>query len=53
MKASIPLISAGGEPVGLSKKSDWDELQKMLIDAGFQKSEIDTGKAFTNELLSK
>jgi len=53
MKASIPLISAGGEPVGLSKKSDWDELQKMLVDAGFQKSEIDTGKAFTNELLSK
>jgi NitT/TauT family transport system substrate-binding protein len=53
MKASIPLIKTGPEPVGASKKADWDELQKMLVEAGFQKSEIDTSKAFTNDLLPK
>lgn len=53
MKASVPLIKTGPEPVGASKKTNWDELQKMLVEAGFQKSEIDTSKAFTNDLLPK
>jgi NitT/TauT family transport system substrate-binding protein len=53
MKASIPLIAADGGTIGASRRSDWEELQKMLVDAKFQKSKVDVGKAFTNEELPK
>jgi NitT/TauT family transport system substrate-binding protein len=52
MKASVPLITAGGA-IGASKRSDWEDLQKMLVEAKFQKTKVDVGKAFTNEELPK
>ena len=52
MKASVPLIKAGpGAIIGASRLSDWEELQKMLIDAKFQKGKVDVSKAFTNAEL--
>ncbi len=51
MKASIPLIKAGGDAIGVSKLSDWEDLQKMLIEADFQKAKVDVSKAFTNAAL--
>jgi NitT/TauT family transport system substrate-binding protein len=53
MKASIPLIKAGGSAIGASRLTDWEELQKMLIDAEFQKTKVDVSKAFTNDELPK
>jgi ABC-type nitrate/sulfonate/bicarbonate transport system substrate-binding protein len=51
MKASIPLITAGSGPIGASRPADWEAIQTMLIDAGFQKTTVDISKAFTNEAL--
>jgi ABC-type nitrate/sulfonate/bicarbonate transport system substrate-binding protein len=51
MKASIPLIKAGAGSIGVSDQRDWETLQNMLIDAGFQKGKTDIAKAFTNTAL--
>jgi NitT/TauT family transport system substrate-binding protein len=48
MKASVPLIKSGKEAIGVSRQSDWEDLQKMLIDAQFQKTAVDVSKAYTN-----
>jgi len=48
MKASVPLIKSGKDAIGVSRQSDWEDLQKMLIDAGFQKTAVDVSKAYTN-----
>ena len=53
MKASVPLIKAGADPIGVSKTGEWETLQKMLIDAEFQKGKTDIGKSFTNAMLPK
>jgi NitT/TauT family transport system substrate-binding protein len=53
MKASIPLVKAGSGPIGFSTEADWENMQAMLIEAGFQKSKVDVGKAFTNDELPK
>jgi NitT/TauT family transport system substrate-binding protein len=53
MKASVPLIKAGPDPIGVSKKSEWESLQNMLVDAEFQKGKVDVSKAFTNDELPK
>jgi NitT/TauT family transport system substrate-binding protein len=53
MKASIPLIKAGSDPIGVSRQADWEDLQTKLIEAGFQKSKVDVGAAFTNDELPK
>jgi len=51
MKASVPLIKSGKDPIGVSQPSEWETLQKMLIDADFQKTKVDVSKAFTNAVL--
>jgi NitT/TauT family transport system substrate-binding protein len=51
MKASIPLITAGSGPIGASRPADWEAIQTMLVDAGFQKTTVDISRAFTNEAL--
>jgi NitT/TauT family transport system substrate-binding protein len=53
MRASIPLLKAGSDPIGVSKQADWEALQAMLIDAGFQKNKVDVSTAFTNDELPK
>jgi ABC-type nitrate/sulfonate/bicarbonate transport system substrate-binding protein len=53
MKASIPLIKAGSAPIGVSSRVDWEDLQKMLLEAGFQKTGVEVSKAFTNDDLPK
>jgi NitT/TauT family transport system substrate-binding protein len=53
MKASIPLVKAGSGPIGFSTVPDWESMQTMLIEAGFQKSKVDVSKAFTNDELPK
>jgi NitT/TauT family transport system substrate-binding protein len=51
MKASIALIKSGSDPIGVSKSAEWEQLQKMLVNAEFQKTKVDVGKAFTNAEL--
>jgi NitT/TauT family transport system substrate-binding protein len=51
MKASIALIKSGSDPIGVSKPAAWEELQKMLVNAEFQKTKVDVSKAFTNAEL--
>jgi ABC-type nitrate/sulfonate/bicarbonate transport system substrate-binding protein len=51
MKASIALIKPDKEPIGASKAAEWEELQKKLVDAEFQKTKVDVSKAFTNAEL--
>jgi NitT/TauT family transport system substrate-binding protein len=51
MKASIALIKPDKEPIGASKPAEWEELQKKLIAAEFQKTKVDVSKAFTNAEL--
>jgi NitT/TauT family transport system substrate-binding protein len=51
MRASIPLIKAGKDAIGVSQPSEWEGLQAMLVDAGFQKTKVDISKAFTNAEL--
>jgi NitT/TauT family transport system substrate-binding protein len=51
MKASVALIKPDQDPIGASKTAEWEALQKMLINAEFQKTQVDVSKAFTNAEL--
>jgi NitT/TauT family transport system substrate-binding protein len=51
MKASIALVRPDRAPIGSSKAAEWEGLQKMLIDAEFQKTKVDVNTAFTNAEL--
>jgi NitT/TauT family transport system substrate-binding protein len=51
MKASLPLLQPDTKPLGWMDASNWDATQKLLVDAGFQKTPVDTAKAFTVEFL--
>jgi NitT/TauT family transport system substrate-binding protein len=51
MRASIPLIKAGKDATGVSKESEWEGLQTLLVEAGFQKAKVEVSKAFTNAEL--
>jgi NitT/TauT family transport system substrate-binding protein len=51
MRASIPLIKAGKDATGVSKEADWEGLQTLLVEAGFQKTKVEVSKAFTNAEL--
>src|SRR5580692_2155800 len=47
MKASLPLLQPDAKPVGWMDAANWSAAQKLLVDAGFQKSPVDVSKAFT------
>jgi ABC-type nitrate/sulfonate/bicarbonate transport system substrate-binding protein len=51
MKASLPLLQPDAQPVGWMEAANWSAAQKLLVDAGFQKTPVDIGKAFTVEFL--
>ena len=51
MKASLPLLQPDAQPVGSMEAANWSATQKLLVDAGFQKTPVDIGKAFTVEFL--
>jgi NitT/TauT family transport system substrate-binding protein len=51
MKASLPLLQPDAQPVGWMDAANWSATQKLLVDAGFQKTPVDVGKAFTAEFL--
>jgi NitT/TauT family transport system substrate-binding protein len=51
MKASLPLLQPDAQPLGWMEASNWSATQKLLVDAGFQKTPVDIGKAFTVEFL--
>jgi NitT/TauT family transport system substrate-binding protein len=51
MKASLPLLQPDAQPVGWMDAANWSATQKLLVDAGFQKSPVEIGKAFTTEFL--
>jgi NitT/TauT family transport system substrate-binding protein len=51
MKASLPLLQPDARPVGWMDAANWSTTQKLLVDAGFQKTMIDVGNAFTVEFL--
>jgi NitT/TauT family transport system substrate-binding protein len=49
MKASLPLLQPDAQPVGWMDAANWSATQKLLVDAGFQKTPVEIGKAFTVE----
>jgi NitT/TauT family transport system substrate-binding protein len=49
MKASLPLLQPDAQPVGWMDAANWSATQKLLVDAGFQKSPVDIAGAFTVE----
>jgi len=51
MKASLPLLQPDAQPVGSMAAAKWNATQKLLVDAGFQKTPVDIDKAFTVEFL--
>jgi NitT/TauT family transport system substrate-binding protein len=51
MKASLPLLQPDAQPVGWMEAANWSAMQKLLVDAGFQKTPVDIGKAFTVDFL--
>ena len=51
MKASLPLLQPDAKPLGWMDAANWSAMQKLLIDAGFQKTPVDVSKAFTVEFI--
>ena len=51
MKASLPLLQPDASPVGSMDAANWTAAQKLLVDAGFQKTPVDVSKAFTVDFL--
>ena len=51
MKASLPLLQPDAQPVGWMDAANWSATQKLLVEAGFQKTPVEIGKAFTVEFL--
>jgi ABC-type nitrate/sulfonate/bicarbonate transport system substrate-binding protein len=51
MQASLPLLQPDSKPVGWMDAANWSAMQKLLVDAGFQKTPVDVSKAFTDEFL--
>lgn len=51
MKASLPLLQPDAQPVGWMDAANWSATQKLLVDAGFQKTPVEIGNAFTVEFL--
>lgn len=51
MKASLPLLKPDAKPVGWMDAANWTAAQKLLVDAGFQKTPVDVSKAFTVDFI--
>jgi NitT/TauT family transport system substrate-binding protein len=51
MKASLPLLQPDAKPVGWMDAANWSAAQKLLVDAGFQKTPVDVNSAFSVEFL--
>jgi NitT/TauT family transport system substrate-binding protein len=51
MKASLPLLTPDGKPVGFMDEAGWTSAQKLLLSAGFQKEPVDVAKAFTVQAM--
>jgi len=51
MKASLPLLQPDAQPVGWMDAANWSATQKLLLDAGFQKTPVEIGTAYTVEFL--
>jgi ABC-type nitrate/sulfonate/bicarbonate transport system substrate-binding protein len=46
IKASIPLLKPDDKPVGYMDEAGWSSVQKLLLDAGFQKDPVNVAEAF-------
>lgn len=53
LKESTPFIQSGSKPVGLMGKSEWENMQNLLLEEGFLKQPIDLDLVFSNEFLPK
>jgi hypothetical protein len=51
MKASLPLLQPDSHPVGAMDEESWSAAQDLLVKAGFQKSRVESAKAFTTKYL--
>jgi NitT/TauT family transport system substrate-binding protein len=49
MKASVPLLTPDGKPVGAMDEAGWNSVQKLLLGAGFLKEPTDVAKAFVRQ----
>lgn len=51
MKASVPFLTPDQSPVGSMDEAKWTDMQKLLVDAGFQKKPVEVSAAFTTQFL--
>src|SRR5260370_2439832 len=51
MTASLPLRQPDAQTIDWMATANWSAAQKLLVDAEFQKTPVDVGKAFTVEFL--
>lgn len=52
MLASIPLLKPDDKPIGTMERIKWEEIQALLLDAGFMKKSVDIDTMFTTRFLS-
>ncbi|MFC1655822.1 ABC transporter substrate-binding protein [Patescibacteria group bacterium] len=53
LENAIPLIHMDGKITGCMEKSGWDEVQRILIEQGVLKNEININNAYTLEFVEK
>jgi len=51
MRASIGSLKPDAQAVGSMEKRKWQEMQDLLLEAGFMKTAIDIDKAFTTQFI--
>jgi ABC-type nitrate/sulfonate/bicarbonate transport system substrate-binding protein len=51
MKASVPHLKPDEKPIGSMEKAKWEEIQALLLDAGFTKKPVNIDSAFTTRFL--
>jgi NitT/TauT family transport system substrate-binding protein len=51
MKAQIPLIDTGDQPIGWMDESVWQNTVDVLLEGGFIASAVDAKSLFTNEFI--
>jgi ABC-type nitrate/sulfonate/bicarbonate transport system substrate-binding protein len=53
MHASIPLLTAGGDPVGLMSEAGWSATARILVDGGQLPLMPDVRAAYTNDFVPR
>lgn len=51
MKASLPLLTGDGDPVGAMDEAHWSSMQTLLVDGKFLKAPVELSHAYTADFL--